>query len=128
MGRLTKQRLALHDHSVGAVAALSGLFLDKGRLHRIWLFWSPQSFDGRDGTSLGLSNRNAAGAGHLAVDQDRARSALSQAAAEFRSMQSDRISKHVQQRLRRIPRINCKGAAVHTEFAIRHRYPPGSKD
>ena len=95
MGCLTEEGLAFHDHSVSAIAALSSLFLDERSLNTIRLIRSSQAFDCRNRMTLGLFDRKAARPDCLAVHQDGARSALSQAAAELRAMQSHGVSKYI---------------------------------
>ena len=74
-------------HPVGAVAALRGLFLEEGTLHRMQFLRRPQSFQGRDRTARGFGDRQLAGLHRLGTQEHRARTTLLQAATELRAVQ-----------------------------------------
>src|SRR6516225_3304173 len=100
---LAEQRLGSHDHSIRAIAALSRLLRHEGGLYRIRFLRRSKSLDRRDRMSFGLLYGSRAGARGFAVDQHGACSALPKTTTELRPVQAERISKHVQERLRGIP-------------------------
>src|ERR1700693_5909166 len=82
--RLVEKRLRRHNHAVGAIATLRSLLGDEGCLERVGHLGRAQTFEGRNRTARGLPHRSDARARGLAVDQNRAGSALSEPATEFR--------------------------------------------
>src|SRR5260370_14986997 len=87
----------LHHHAVDAVAALSRLLLDEGLLDGMGLLRGPQAFEGHH-LALDLRDGRHTGSERLAVDQDRAGSALREPAAELGTVQAEVVAQDVEQR------------------------------
>src|SRR5580700_8069351 len=91
-----------HDHAVRAIAALGGLFGDEGRLDLVRIFGRAEAFLRRHRAAADLRHRHLAGSDRLALDHHRACAALPEAAAEFRSLQPERVAQNVKKRFVRI--------------------------
>src|SRR5262245_2184756 len=109
-----EQGLGRHDHAVAAEAALAGLLGDERALEGLELLDRPQALDCRDLALDRRRGRRDARPRGAAVDEDRARPALSQAAAELRAVQLEIVAQDVEQRGIRIHR-DGSGAAVHPQ-------------
>src|SRR5262245_46712964 len=92
-----KQRLGAHDHAVEAVAALRGLFLDEGLLHRIRPLARAETFQRHDVAPGAAFDRDHAGTRGDAVDQHGAGAAFAEPAAIFRSVEFEIVAQHVEQ-------------------------------
>src|SRR5689334_14801310 len=96
--RAFEQRLCGHDHTVEAVTALRGLFGDEGILHRVGMLARAEALESDDVAADAALDRYHAGAcGHI-IDQHRTGPAFAQAATVFRSIQSEIVAQHVEQR------------------------------
>jgi hypothetical protein len=124
VGSLIQERFGFHDHAVGAVAALSGLFGDECGLYRIGFFVGAESFEGGDRATIDLLHGSHTGSNGFAIEKHGAGAALSEATSEFRTVQTEGIAEQVENRLRRIPGINGDRAAVDSETVVRHGSPP----
>src|SRR2546422_10234615 len=78
--------LRCHDHAVDAVATLRRLRLDERGLDRMGLCDRAEPLERRHRSAGDRLDRRHARADRLAVDDDRARAALGQAAAELRAV------------------------------------------
>ena len=85
-GRL-KQPRGGHDHAVGAIATLGCLFGDEGGLDRGRFFRRAEALDGDHGAACRAFYRSATRERRFAIDQNGAGAALSQPAAELRTLQ-----------------------------------------
>src|SRR5579872_2683913 len=90
-----EQDFGRHDHAVHAIPALRGLFFDKRSLERMRMGNVSQPFKCGNALVLRGTRGNGAGSNGPAIHDDRARSALSQAAAESRAMQSKVVAQYV---------------------------------
>ena len=90
------------DDAVQAIAALRGLLFDEGFLDGVRLVDGAQPFESDDLDAQHRLDRGDAGADRLALYKNRAGSALSETAAEFRAAQAQVVAQHVQQRSCRI--------------------------
>ena len=95
VGIFVEQDFGRHDHAIHAIAALRGLFVDKRSLERMRMGDIPQPFECHDALVLRRARRNGAGSNGLAVHDDRARTALSQASAKPRAMQSKVVAQNI---------------------------------
>src|SRR5579859_2696331 len=87
----------LHDHAVGAVAALGGLLLDERLLDRMELTIDHQAL--QRGYGLGhAADGHAARPNGAIADVHGAGAALAKAAAEARAMEAQLVAEDVQQR------------------------------
>src|SRR5579859_61332 len=100
----------LHDHAVGAVAALRRLFLNEGLLEGMELTVNGQAFERRHWLIYG-ADWNAAGSHGAVADMDGARAALAQPAAKARTVEAELIAEHIQQR-RVVAGLDVKGLSV----------------
>src|SRR5262249_60647286 len=82
----------------GAVAALCGLLRDERGLERIGLLGAAQALDGDNVAVAHSARRRDAGADGPPADEDGARSALGEAAAEVRAGEAEIVAQHVEQR------------------------------
>ena len=100
---LGQERRRLHDHAVDAVAALRGLLVDEGLLHRMRLLRRAEAFE-RHHLLPGVHRRQRrdAGAHRRAVDVDRASAALAEPAAEARAVKAEIVAQRIEQRHRRV--------------------------
>ena len=78
---LLAQRGGGHDHAGGAEAALEGLRIEEGLLHRMQRAVLGQPLDGGDLAAGGAEGRHQAGMHRLAVEPDRAGAAIAGIAA-----------------------------------------------
>src|SRR5882757_9973794 len=92
-----EQRLRRHDHSVAAIAALAGLFIDERPLQGTRVLRRPQTFDRRDATLAGGADRIHARALFYPVDEHAACAALRLTAAEFGAAQLEVVAQNVEQ-------------------------------
>src|SRR5262249_33438172 len=83
-GVLVDERLRRENDAVQAVAALRGLLVDECLLYRVRLFGRAETFERRDFRAADRSNWCDARADRAAVDDRRARPALTKAATELR--------------------------------------------
>ena len=91
---LGEERGGFHDHAVDAVAALHGLLVDEGPLHRMWLLRCAEALQRHDPLP-GLDRRQRGDAGlrtALAVDVHRASAALREPAAEARPLEREIVA------------------------------------
>ena len=109
-----KQRRRGNDHPVEAVAALGGLFINKGALKRVKFAVLDQSFQGRDARRSDLRYRQLAGLLRLVAEQYHTGSAFLPAAAEMRTHQPQLIPKNVKERRIR-PGLDGMGLSIHHE-------------
>ncbi|CPN78277.1 Uncharacterised protein [Bordetella pertussis] len=84
--------------TVEAVPALRGLLVDEGLLHRAGRLRRAQPFEGGDGVPGRAAHGYRAGARGHAVDQDGARAAFAQSAAELGPVQAQVVAQDVKQR------------------------------
>eukprot|EP01132_Coremiostelium_polycephalum_P020033 gene20034-23819_t len=98
VGIAVEQGLGGHDHAVEAVAALGGLFIDEGLLHRVRGLAGAEAFEGDDVAAHGTRQGEDAGTCSHAVDDHRAGAALPQAAAVFGAVELQVIAQDQQQR------------------------------
>src|SRR6186713_822277 len=84
--------LRCQDDAAQAEPALGCLLVDECLLQRVWLVGGPESFECRDLVRADGAHRRHARPGGLAVDDHRARSALAEAAAEFRASKLEIIA------------------------------------
>ena len=106
--RLRQQFRSLHDHPVVAVSALDRLLIDHGLLHgmqggrprQLLLRGVPggKSFERRDRLALHGGDRRHARSRFNPVDEDRTRSALTQAATKPRPLKVELVHQDVQKR------------------------------
>ena len=94
-----KQSFYSHDHTGGAVAALKGLVLEKGPLHRIELAVVCETFDGDYLSVLGVCGKHQTRAHRPAIDEHRARTANTHAAALDGTLERKIVAQAFQQRL-----------------------------
>src|SRR5262249_11308026 len=90
---LPKKRFSSHNHSIRAIATLSGLFCNESSLNGIGFLWRSETLRRSDCVAFSLFDGRDAGARRFPIDQHSACSALTETAAEFRSVQSHRVSK-----------------------------------
>src|SRR4051794_23829119 len=76
LGRPIEKRLRRHDHAVGAIAALGGLFRDESGLQRVGFLRRSESFESGDRTARDLSHGSDTGANGLSFEEYRAGAAL----------------------------------------------------
>ena len=87
-----------HDHAGDAIPALRCLLVDKGLLKRTGFVSGPEPFDGNHAAASDQRNRDHAGIDGLAIEHDRARPALSKAAAELGPIQGEVVAQHIEKR------------------------------
>src|SRR5262249_47439489 len=87
LGIRVEQRLGADDEAVDAVAALERLLLDERLLQGMRIFRRAEAFERRDRAAADVLHLQRAGAHRLAVDEDGARAALREAAAELRPVE-----------------------------------------
>src|SRR6266496_2355905 len=92
-----QQRLRRKNHAAETESALGRLFIDKRLLNRVRLFRSSQALQRRDLLLFHGADWHDAGADRLPAYEDRAGSALRQAAAEFGSAQLQIVAEDIQQ-------------------------------
>src|SRR3954471_8326520 len=97
IGLRVQQRRARHDHPRLAVAALRHVVREPGFLHLVQVAALRQAFDGGDLLALDFGHRRRAGTHRLAVEVDRARAALGDAAAVFRAGQAGLLAQRPKQ-------------------------------
>jgi len=117
-----EQRLGGHDHAVEAVAALRGLLVDESLLHHVRLVACAEAFERHDVAPGATADRNDAGAGGHAIDQDSAGAAFTQAATVFRAVESEVVAQHIEQRRLALCR-DVVDPAVHGEADRCLRHP-----
>ena len=81
LARLLVEGRRGHDHAGGAEAALKGLRIEKGLLHRVQPAVLRQALDGRDRAALGAIGRHQAAMERHAVEPDGAGAAIALVAA-----------------------------------------------
>src|ERR1700682_2357877 len=94
----TEQRLRGHDHSVAAIAALTGLFANERALQHTRLSRRAQPLDRRDPALAGAADGIHARALFDPVDEHTAGAALRLAAAEFGAVQLEVVAQNIEQR------------------------------
>ena len=94
---LLQQGLRAHYHPGNAISALGGLLLDKGALHWPRVICRTQTFNGGNLFSLDQQNWRDAGEDSRSIDHDGARTALAEAAAEFRSVQCKLVAQNIEE-------------------------------
>src|SRR5215813_821188 len=80
-----QQRGGLHDHAVDAVPALYRLLLDEGLLYRMRMAVGAEALERDDVAGVDRGERYDARPHRLAIHENRAGSALTQAAAKART-------------------------------------------
>lgn len=85
------------DYAAETKPALSSALIDKGLLNRMRFLRSAEAFQGGNFVLANGAYREHAGARGLAVQDDRASSALGQAASELWTVQSKLIGKNEEQ-------------------------------
>ncbi len=100
---LARNAADFHDHAVDAVAALRGLLVDEGFLHRMQFLRRAEAFQ-RHHLLLRVHGRQRrdAGADRGAVDMDSAGAALAKPAAEARAVKLKVVAQHIEQRHLRV--------------------------
>src|SRR6266852_4085095 len=83
IGIFLQERDAADNHSGSAIGALECALIEKGLLHRMELAVLLESFNGGDGFSGGVADRELAGAARRAIEQNSAGAALAFAATVF---------------------------------------------
>src|SRR5579863_5648290 len=73
---LVQEGLGLHDHAVHAIAALGGLLLDEGALHRMQILARAQSLESDDLRLADVVQRGDAGTHRASVEDYGAGTAL----------------------------------------------------
>ena len=97
-----------------------GLLGDEGGLHGVRSLGRAQSFDRGNAHAGHGRHADLAGARRPVVDQHRAAAALAFAAAELGAVQPQVVAQHVQQRLRRVPRLDAVLLAVDEQVEGAH--------
>ncbi len=115
-----EERDRRHDLPRLAIAALRRVGFDPGLLHRVQLLLA-EALDCQDRLVGGLADRRDAGSCRLAVDDDGAGAAQSDAAAEFRSDHPQFVAQRPQQRHFR---LDIDGGSPPIDEKIDHR--PGT--
>src|SRR5262245_59659357 len=110
-----------HDPAVDAVAALRHLLLDVRLLERVRLLGRAEAVDGGDALSRRGRYRHDARANRLALQMDRARAALREAATEMRVVQREIVAQGVQERHVRID-VDRDRLAVDDELDRGHDF------
>src|SRR5439155_531625 len=123
LGLLIEKRLRRQDHAVQAEAALRRLFVDECLLQRMRLLRRPQPFEGRDLRAGDRADRRHARTDCAAADDDRARAALAETAAELRPAEPEIITEHVQQWRRRID-VEAMRTSIHVQCNFTHLASP----
>src|SRR5262249_42883257 len=85
IGILVQECLGRHDDAADTETTLGRLFLDEGLLQRVRLLYGSDPFERGDLCPFHRLHRCDAGADGLALDDDRACAALSQATAKLRA-------------------------------------------
>lgn len=85
IGIFLEERDAANDHSGSAIGALERALIEKSLLHGMKLAILFEAFDGEDGFSVSIANRQLAGAARGAVQQNGAGAALAFATTVFGS-------------------------------------------
>ena len=119
IGLAPQERHRLHDHARRAVAALQGVGLREGLLHRMEAAVLLQAFDGGDGLAADGTHARLARATGDAVQQDRAGAALPLAAAVLGPGEVQLVAQHAQQGPLGIG-IHVTGDAVDDQLEERH--------
>jgi len=112
---LVEQRLRLHHHAARAITALRRLLGDERCLERIGSRRCAESFDGRDAPARDAGRRDHAGADRVVVEEDGARAALPEPAADLRAGQPEIVAQDEEQRLGWIPDVNGASPPVYGE-------------
>jgi len=113
-----KQRLRDHDHAGDAIAALSGLFIDESLLESVRLAVFHQPGQSRDRSTYGSLSSGLTGPDRFSINQDCARAALRQAAAELGPVLIEVVVKYKKQR--RVSRgIDSDRGSIESEFQHR---------
>src|SRR4029434_4356000 len=113
---LIEQCLCLHDHAVDAVAALHGLLINEGLLQPVRMLGAAQALERRDLRVTDTADRIKARAYCLAVDMNRARAALREAASEARAAQSKLVTQRIEEWHLRIVDRDLRSFAVDVQF------------
>ncbi len=95
--RLAEQRDGRHDLAGSAVAALVGVLLEKGRLHRVQPSGRAEPFDGDDLVAALHRCQRQAGVRAPAVDVDGAGAALAVVAALLGPGEMERLAQAIEQ-------------------------------
>src|SRR3569833_1005053 len=123
---LVQESLRLHHHPGNAVAALGGLFVDKGLLQLVRLAAFHQAFQRGDFAVADRRHRQKAGERRASVDMDHAGAALPESAAEARAMQPQIVPKDVKQRRRGIGDIDLLRLAIDIQRDL-HGWAPSCR-
>ena len=83
IGIFSQQSRNTHDHARLTITALRNLLIDPCLLHRVQPILTGQAFDRRYSFALQVRNRQYAGSHRLAIDMDRAGTALRDPASVF---------------------------------------------
>ena len=102
LGVFPQQRLRPHHHAGDAVAALRRLLFHEGALDRRRRLDGAEAFQRRHLLALEQQQRRDAGQHRLAVDDHRARAALTEPAAELGGIEFEFVAQHIEQRRIRI--------------------------
>lgn len=86
-----------HDHSIGAVAALGGLFIDECPLDGMWAGASSKPLQRSDHSAFHSPGRNNTGPRCDTVHQHGACTALSQAASVLWAIEPEVVAQHMHQ-------------------------------
>src|SRR5436853_2213992 len=106
-----EERLRAHHHAGNAVAALRGLRLDEGLLHRSRLLSRAKAFYRADLAPLHDRDRRDARKDRLAIGEDRAGAALPQTAAKLGGVQPEFVAQHVE-KWRRVVGVHLVHATI----------------
>ena len=117
---LLEQRDGTHHHSRGAEAALEPMFFDEAFLDRMELAIRLKAFDRPHLSAVRLDREDRAGFHRLAVEEDRARSAVRRVAANVRSGQAEVLSEEMDKQGARLYRGRPRGA-VHGHVDVNER-------
>src|ERR1700751_1527012 len=93
-----EKRLRAHDHTGDSISALRRLLIYKGLLQHSGPPVAAEPFHGDHATTVDTADRGDAGVDGDPVDHHRAGAALSEATAEFGSIERKLSAQHVQER------------------------------
>ena len=98
MRRAVEQCGGGDDHAVQAIAALGGLHLDEGALHRVRVCLAAEPFQRDDRPALDGLHADGAGAHRTATHQYGTGAAFAETAAEFRAIEAKIVAQDIDQR------------------------------
>lgn len=98
IGVFSQQSHNTHDHARLTITTLRNLLIDPGLLHRMQTLLTGQAFDRRNLFISQVRNRQYAGSHRLAIDMDRAGTALRDPASVFRAGELQNIAQYPEHR------------------------------